>query len=317
MKCNLSLQDLLDLSPSPDSSSFNLLDSDFDSDFFFGKDNNGHVCFIVKSSVQKPRFTQRSTDKLLLMLDLKCAFLSGLVKIESTANVLTCKSYDESDITAFIRLCSAFSDGDNSSRTMTDLFTSLTRLFSVHKVIDRNILNGLFSELFTIYYLDSIDIDISPFWQRKDMMKFDFMLDDGKRVDVKSTTSSTRIHHFKHEQLQYEDYDILICSIMLRESNTGLSLYDMVEYARKKYSSDYRRLGIVENKIRNYTDDELNELCFDLEFLKSNIKFVRAQEIPRFQESNPKNITNAEYDSNLTNCPSISIDEIKQWFDNH
>lgn len=40
------------------------------------------------------------------------------------------------------------------------------------------------------------------YWQSQDKMKFDFSINETKKIEVKTTTSETRKHKFKHEQLK-------------------------------------------------------------------------------------------------------------------
>ena len=144
-------------------------------------------------------------------------------------------------------------------------------------------------------------------------MKFDFTISPTKRMEVKTAIGPERKHHFRHEQLYYEDYDIIVVSLMLRESNQGISVFDVVDYCRKKYASDYSRLNIIENKLSDYSDEELKGIVYDESYLEKNIMFIPAKEVPRFKEKSPNNLTNAEYDCNLSKCESVGLYELKKW----
>ena len=66
-------------------------------------------------------------------------------------------------------------------------------------------------------------------------MKFDFTLTEKKRIEIKSTLKANRTHHFKHDQLLSELYDIRVVSIMLRRSDVGISLGDLIEKINEEY----------------------------------------------------------------------------------
>lgn len=301
------------LSPSNDGSSYTLITLDKEYGPFFGKNQSGNVCFVMPSNSAHPRQSSRATKELSLILDLECGFNIDGIEKSMISNILVCKSSDETEISAFVRLCTAFAGDDLNSRSITELFSALTRLFSTKRQSDRNTIIGLFGELYTIYYLESQDIDIAGTWQKKDLMKFDFSIAPSKRLEVKTATGVERKHHFRHEQLYYEDYDIIVVSLMIREANHGISMFDVVDYCRKKYASDYTRLNIIENKLSDYSDEELKEMIYDEPYIEGNIKFISAKEVPRFKEKSPDNLTNAEYDCILSKCESISMYDLKQW----
>ena len=304
---------LRNLTPVCDGNSYSLITIDKENGPFFGKNQIGNVCFVIPSNSAHPRQSSRATKELSLILDLECGFNIDGSDYSMLSNILVCKSSDDTDVAAFVRLCTAFAGDDLNSRSITELFSALTRLFTTKRQSDVNAITGLFGELYTIYYLESQEIDVSKAWQKKDLMKFDFTISPTKRMEVKTAVGSERKHHFKHEQLYYEDYDIMVVSLMLREANQGISVFDVVDYCRKKYASDYSRLNIIESKLSDYSDDELRGMVYDETYLERNIKFVPASEVPRFKEKSPNNLTNAEYDCNLGETIGITVDQLRQW----
>lgn len=286
-----------------------------DNNNYFGKDRNGNVVYVIKSTSQKSVPSARSTKKLVLMTDVSCNFIIDNVSKTMTSNIIVCKSNDESEVKSFLRLCLAYSCGDVSTETLITFFSSMVSLFKESTVGDRSELMGFFAELYTIYYLKERGIDISLCWQKKDMMKFDFTISSTKRMDVKSSLTGERKHHFNHEQLFYEEYDIIIVSILLRLADVGISIFDIVEYCRKIYSTDIIHLSIIEKKIHNYTESDLKNIIFDVPYLENNIRFVSAKDVPRFNEISPTGVYNAEYDSDLSQSKQFPIEELKIWVD--
>ncbi|MBR3410579.1 MAG: PD-(D/E)XK motif protein [Candidatus Methanomethylophilaceae archaeon] len=280
---------------------------------FFGRGSEGETCFVVRSFSAHPHKSPRSTRELELILDTECKFTIDGSERTMLSNVLVCKSTDETELSAFIRLCAAFAGDDLNSRSMAELFSALTRMLTAERRSDPRTVSGLFGELYTIYYLDSRGIDVSGYWQRKDLMKFDFSLDPEKRMEVKTTSGQERRHHFRHEQLYYEDYDIMVVSVMLREANQGISVLDLANYGRRRYASDLARLSIIESRLAGHSDAELAKAVYDAPYLEGNIRFIPASEVPRFKEKSPGNLTNAEYDCNLDGTAGITLDRLAQW----
>ncbi len=307
------LSKLSSIVPSGDGRSYSLMSVDGSDGPFFGKNDQGDTCFVIRSRSPNPHPSSRSTSKLVLIMEYGCVFRLDDSEFDALANILICKSRDDSEISAFVRLCSAFASDDLNSRSITELFSSLTRLFSIERQTDRNVLSGLFGELFTMLYLESHGIDVFDFWQRKNLMKYDFCLNDSKRMEVKTVSGDERRHHFRHEQLYYEDYDIIVVSVMLREANVGISMFDVVEHCRKRYSDDYSHLSIIEDRLSGYSEEDLRTMIYDRIYLDNNIRFVPAVDVPRFKEKSPSNVSNAQYDCYLGDVSGIGIDGLRNW----
>lgn len=116
-------------------------------------------------------------------------------------------------------------------------------------------------------------------------MKFDFSINEQKKMEIKSTLKDIRIHHFRHEQLLSELYDIIIGSVLLRESDTGLSLYELILKVKENAKCNYNVLLYIENFIKNTSDEKLKNIKYDELYIKENIKFYRANMVPRFNEN--------------------------------
>ena len=133
-------------------------------------------------------------------------------------------------------------------------------------------------------------------------------------MEIKSTLKDVRIHHFKHEQLLSELYDIIIGSLLLRESNMGISLYDLILKVKENAKNNYKTLLYIENFIKNIPEEKLKDLRYDEIYLRDNMRFYRANMVPRFNEKTPEGVSKAEYDSNLNNVESLSENDVIEWF---
>ena len=66
---------------------------------------------------------------------------------------------------------------------MNGLFSSLKNLFDDTNIRSDVELQGFFSELYIIYYFAQKNIDILDYWQKKDKRKFDFSINEQKRME--------------------------------------------------------------------------------------------------------------------------------------
>lgn len=230
-------------------------------------------------------------------------------------HLLVCKEKERDKIEAFIRLTKAFSFNDigNDQYYLAKLFSSLSSLFDKIQHISEVELQGLFAELYTIKYFHALRCDVSKYWQSHGKMKFDFSLDESKRLEIKSTIKPSRTHRFKHEQLLSDIYDIKIVSIMLQKNDFGLSLGTLVDEIRTLYAENYELLLHIESIVAHIDSDSLYTIKYDRKYLEKNIKFFDAKDIPHFSEKSPEGVYNAEYDCILDIVPEVSTVDIKNW----
>lgn len=144
-------------------------------------------------------------------------------------------------------------------------------------------------------------------------MKFDFSINENKRIEVKSTIRSDRVHRFKHEQLLSDLYDIKVLSFMFQKNDCGFSLKELIDEILLKYNSNLALILHIENLIRNVDVSTLSSLKFDKTYTVQNMKIFNAVDIPHFYQQNPEGVANTEYDCDLTNINPISIETLNLW----
>lgn len=285
------------------------------SNYLFGKDFEGNIVFMLESSSPNVASIHQETKSLRFVLNKKCTLQCNDEVTVKIMHVLTCKDKEFEKVKAFIRLTKAFSFDDVGLEQyyLAKLFSSISALFDKQRKVSEFETQGLFAELYTILYLKNIGCDIAGYWQSRNRMKFDFSIDVKKRIEIKSTLKAERIHHFRHEQLLSELYDIKVVSVMLRKNDCGLSLADVVEQIREKYSNDYALMLHVENTLFHIDDDYLYNLKYDEIYLKSNLHFYDAKDVPHFNEKTPEGVFNAEYDCNLDMIKELPEEQMIKW----
>lgn len=282
---------------------------------YFGKDRDGNTVFMIPSTVAQVAPVCQETKSLKFAFNKKCTFLLDETTQTRVMHVLVCKEHTDEKILAFIRLTKAFAqtEQDNDQLYLASLFSSLTSLFSTRKEVSEIELQGLFSELYTILHFHRIGCDISACWQSRGMMKFDFTFSEKKRLEIKSTLKSDRVHHFKHEQLCGELYDIRIVSMMLRKSDCGISLSDLITEIQTIYADQYPLLMHIASTVSNAEESRLKGLMYDEIYLIDHLHYYDAAAIPRFAERTPDGVFNAEYDCSLSNIPAVAEQDMIGW----
>lgn len=286
-----------------------------DDSCYFGKDKENNIVFMIPSQMVRIAPVHQETRSLRFAFNKKCTFCNDDIVETKVVHLLTCKEKDEDKIMAFIRLTKAFAqnDRDNDQFYLARLFSSISSLFDKERKVSEIDLQGLFAELYTILYFSKKSCDLSRFWQSRNMMKFDFSLDEKKRIEIKSTMKLSRTHHFRHDQLLSELYDIKIVSFLLQKNDFGLSLNELVERIQSIYHDNYALLMHIESLIAHVDKDILEALRYDEIHIKNNLKFFDAKDIPHFSEKTPDGVFNAEYDCCLDTSPDLSEAAFMHW----
>lgn len=285
---------------------------------FFGKDKDGRVVFMIESKAPLVPSVNQETKSLKFVFNKRCILQCGSESKNEMMHVLICKDNKEESISTFIRLTRAFAaieDGQDQY-FFAKLFASLSLLFDKQRKVSEIEVQGLFAELYTILYVEQKGLNISSYWQSKNKMKFDFSFGEKKRIEIKSTLKNERIHHFRHDQLLNELYDIKIVSVMLQKNDGGISLSDIVDKIRSKFSNNFSLMLHIDLIVSQIDDDYLYGLKYDRLYLDNNIRFYDANNIPHFAEKTPDGVFNAEYDCSLDTAPALEVDEIIHWIKN-
>lgn len=281
----------------------------------YGKDKEGNPVFIMRSHDTKQLSMCQETKSLQFFFNKRCILEEKGETSEEISHVLVCKSPTKDKMEAFIRLTYAFSEQveKDDQYYLPRLFSSLSGLFDKERDVSEIELQGLFAELYVILFFEEHGCSIADYWQSRNKMKFDFSITDKKRIEIKSTLKVERIHHFRHEQLLSEIYDIKIVSLMLQKNDCGLSIMDVVDRIRKQYASNYALLMRIESITSQVQESQLKNLRYDEEYIKHQIAFYDATDVPHFNEKSPEGVFNAEYDCSFDNINKLSVDRVIAW----
>ena len=90
-------------------------------------------------------------------------------------------------------------------------------------------------------------------------------------------------------------------------------LQELIDEILLKYNSNLALILHIENLIKNVDNSILSSLKFDKTYAIQNMKLFNAVDIPHFYEQNPEGVANTEYDCDLSNITTITIEEFKLW----
>lgn len=279
--------------------------AEYEKNFFVGIDKEKNIVIVFKPNNQNGRPYNISTKSLTLECNAKVSFSS---ERDETVHILKCLLHTVKEKQIFLEISKLFINDDYSDKYVIETFNTLQNFFSSKKDLTDNELTGFYAELYTIYkFHDSLNIE--QYWQSRDRLKFDFSFTDKLKLEIKATTKEIRQHHFLHEQLNSNYYEIFILSYMFRYDDFGLSLFDLINLLKPILSNNkdlYMRLTYLE---KNASAEHLKDIKYNQIYTDANMYFFKAFDIPKFKEAIPSGVSKAEYDCSLENIPHVEIDD--------
>ena len=216
---------------------FNSIRINKNSEHLIGIDNKGLVVVLINSI--KPKGVGQNLTNIIIEHDINCTVKLDEKKIIKKFTLIKCLSNQESIKELFLMTLENILQtipNELSEKRIDELTVKLIKLFeklSNPKNID---LTGLWGELFIINFLRSTEILIQA-WHSENNDLFDFFLNN-IALEIKTTTKNDRKHTFKFEQLNSTNTNkIIIGSIMLKKSRTGVSLLDLKNKILKKINN--------------------------------------------------------------------------------
>ncbi|MDW5289275.1 PD-(D/E)XK motif protein [Formosa sp. PL04] len=183
-------------------------------------------------------------------------------------------------------------------------------LFKAIKETPSKSLQGLWAELFIIEQSNFPENLING-WHSIPEEKFDFSF--GKlRLEVKSSATNERTHHFSSGQLNpIKDTEIIIASIFTNINAGGFSINDLLGRINNKINNFPRqkeKLHLLVYSTLGVDIDKMSQVKFDYELAKESLRYYHSVEIPKIQNKDiPTEINNVKFTSLLGNCKSINL----------
>ena len=309
MKTLEEIKSLIQSLPTPNNG-YNLIEID---SYFWGKNYKGEFAFGFPSKNINVTPLKQSTKHLKLFINHQFTITINGKSNQRKISLLVLNEASEKHIDIFIRISLSMADNLDEEKLLKH-FLELKDVFSNDKKISKTELEGMFGELFVMYALKTnYGIDISIHYQKEDRRKFDFNLTDKKKIEVKTTLKSERIHHFLHQQLDSDKYDIRVISVMLQKDDAGMSLLKLINKCKNLFSTYFTIILHLELITKNVDDIELDEMRFNLRYANHNMKIFDALKIPRLNEKDIEGVFNVEYDVDLTNTQNESIEKFINW----
>ncbi|ODS42966.1 MAG: hypothetical protein MSIBF_06850 [Candidatus Altiarchaeales archaeon IMC4] len=296
---------------------FNALEYEGREGVLVGIDSDRGICVFIRSSGEAASPSIR-TAKIMIEFNAPYRlFVDGTRRETGGFHTIRCLSNDPEDTRLFISVSESILSNLStplSVYSLTSIFYSLVSLFKIGAASDlRQERQGLWGELFFMKHFDGF-AKWAPTWHSDPARLFDFSRDN-RRVEIKSTLRSERIHEFSHRQLfSLSSEDIVIVSLLLREDDTGISLKALIDEAKAALRGTHYLVRLERAVIRAAMNDpkETGPQYNEAEAL-SNIACFKAGCVPQFPTNEPEGVSGTKYRSDLSTAPRMGEEDIREW----
>ena len=197
-----------------------------------------------------------------------------------------------------------------SNKKIKQTVDRFIELFKAIKEPPKKSIQGLWSELFLIEQSATPEKIILG-WHSIPEEKFDFSFEK-LRIEVKSSASESRTHHFSSAQLNpLNNTEIIVASILVSSNIAGCSINDLLNRINKKlanYPKQKEKLHLLVYSTLGLDIERVDQMKFNFEQAKKSLRFYQSNSIPKILDVNiPKEVSNLKFVSNLINSKSINL----------
>lgn len=187
---------------------------------------------------------------------------------------------------------------------------ALVELFRAATKPPANVLRGLWGELLLIARAADAATVLRA-WHLAADERFDFGA-GRQRLEVKTSTRSSREHHFSLDQLTATDVDVCIASVQVEPSAAGLALLDLVDEISERLSdaNDTIRLHTTVGAVLGGEWTEYSSARFDDTLGAASLRFYRADTVPRVNVPLPIGVRLVEFVADLDACKPITYQDL-------
>lgn len=243
-------------------------------------------------------------ENLRIEHDVHCSITSERnEKIDDRFTVVQCLAEDEVLQRYFLDLCDALLTKlplTPSQRDIADRFDQIAMLFRVLEEPSRQSVQGVWGELFLI--LASVEpIGMIQAWHDDTNERYDFSV-GGYRMEVKTSSTRTRRHHFSFEQANPEPgVNCVIVSLFVEPSTGGRTLGSLWDEVRAYATHDSRLRSRIDQVVLGSLGNQwrlAREKAFDEQLASSSMAYFDVHQIPRISKL-PSGVSEVRFCSDL------------------
>ena len=250
-----------------------------------------------------------NAELLSVEYNVSCSIIEDNIAFDNQSfTIITLRSQNEQLQRVFIDVFLLMLDSLPSKPSNMILASKIENLLSIFAKLKRrpiHKLQGLWAELLLIEQSKEPTI-VARSWHASLNAKYDFSL-GGDKIEVKSTQSENRIHHFSLDQLNPSiNSRLLICSIVVRESaqgEMGFSIFDLYNRIIQRVDDSEVRIHLYEIIADTLGSDffDAQKKFFDYVEACDSLALYNYVDVPKINKDMvPDHVTEVRFTSNLS-----------------
>lgn len=299
--------------PSPNSFSAKAIEGFENHRIAKNHNDNPSLLILISENNQDFFIANQNLFNIKVIHNVKCEIETDKKVSHNNFSVVSYVGLNDDVKEVFLKTCQVLikSLGQNpSNKKIKYTVDKFIELFKAIKEPPKKSIQGLWSELFLIEQSNFPEKVILG-WHSIPEEKFDFSFDK-LRIEVKSSAIESRTHHFSTAQLNpISDTEIIIASILVSTSVSGLSIIDLMKKINSKlddFPKQKEKLHLLVYSTLGVDVEHVNEIKFDYGLAKESLRFYKSKDIPKIETVNiPKGVSNVRFTSNLMNSSHLEI----------
>lgn len=275
------------------------------------KFNKPVLLLFVSNKKIKLHFPNIRLKNIFVQFNVSCSIKDNHQVTNKIFTLISFTGEEDSLKKYFLRLCAYLINNLKNNPSLEDIKNEVNKFIDLFSLVNKPQLKsvqGLWAELLLITESHNPS-DLIRAWHNYPEEKFDFNIGE-KRIEVKSTSSSQRIHSFSIDQLNPpKDTEVFVASIFVKQASLGYSIETLCHIIEDKISNNIDLLDKVHHQIAltlGKAIEDFDKIKFDYHLAKDSLLFYNSIDIPKIKTENiPLFISNVKFNSDLSSVLPI------------
>ncbi len=275
------------------------------------KDFSGSPCLLLRQAAAATPTSPIRLQNLIVSYSVPCVVTHpDQQQEEGVFTIIKCSNVDPSLFTHFLKILSPVIVTLGPAPTAAAVrraISGLVELFQALTTPARKSIQGLWAELFVIRRARN-PREVARAWHQMPGETIDF-ISGRQRIEVKSSSTRKRLHHFSLLQLTPPAHaQLLVASVFVEGIGGGVSLRQISEEIRALLAEEpplLARFDAVFYATLGSSWQEAMEERFDAELALDSLRFFDSLQVPKIDGPIPLPVSDVRFTSDLSGAPSM------------
>ena len=281
------------------------------------KDAAGAPCLLIRHARQVSSSGPIRLEHLLVSFNVPCTItLRGGAAESDTFTIVRCSTANTRLFPHFLRIIAPMVVALGPAPSQAALRRAISGLVDLFQALvspGTKTIQGVWAELLLIR-LSSNPSTLVSAWRRDPLEHFDFA-DGSQRLEVKSSNTRRREHHFSLIQLTpAAGAQVVIASVFVERAGGGTSLQKLFDETRSLVADDpimaARFDAVFYASLGSGWADAMDE-SFDWELAVESVAFYAGESVPRVDNRNPQSVFEVRFRSDLGSITAVDPEQLR------